>query len=327
VNDACNVSDTWRPSCSPALLQARAELNFRLREFFRARQVLEVELPVLASTFVTDPFIEPVTARNAGHTYYLQSSPEYAMKRLLAECQRCIYALTKVFRAGECGSRHNPEFTMLEWYRLGLNDHDLMAEVGELLSELIPELAIHKLSYRQWFSDRWGVDPHTIALTDLRALGKSLIEIDDTGLDKDAWLDLLVTHELEPRLPVGLTFVHDFPASQAALARIVDDAQGVPVARRFEAYLACAPGTAMELANGYWELTCASEQRRRFNRDLERRKALGLPSYPVDEKLLAALEQGMPACAGVALGVDRLLMQQQGLKRIGQTLSFEFSRA
>lgn len=321
------MSDLWRPSCSPELLQARAELNFRLREFFRARQVLEVELPVLASSFVTDPFIEPVTARNAGHTYYLQSSPEYAMKRLLAEYQRCIYTLTKVFRAGECGSRHNPEFTMLEWYRVGLDDHGLMREVGELLCELIPGLDIHKLSYRQWFSDRWGVDPHTIALAELRALGKSLIEIDDTGLDKDAWLDLLVTHELEPSLPVGLTFVHDFPASQAALARIVDDEHGTPVARRFEAYLACSRGTAMELANGYWELTCASEQRRRFDCDLARRQTLGLPSYPVDEKLLGALERGMPACAGVALGVDRLLMQLHGLKRIGQTLSFEFSRA
>ncbi|WP_049723383.1 EF-P lysine aminoacylase EpmA [Gilvimarinus polysaccharolyticus] len=325
------MSDIDLPSCSPALLQARADLNYKVREFFRMRQVLEVEVPILASSFVTDPFIEPVTARNAGQTYYLQSSPEYAMKRLLADCQHCIYALTKVFRAGEHGSRHNPEFTMLEWYRVGLDDHALMAEVGDLvtqlMAEVVPQLSIYKLSYRQWFTQRWQIDPHTIALADLRALGKSLIEIDDTGLDKDAWLDLLVTHELEPSLPVGLTFVYDFPASQAALARIVNDEQGTPVARRFEAYLASAPGKAMELANGYWELTCAQEQRQRFDRDLARRRALGLPGYPVDERLLGALARGIPTCAGVALGVDRLLMQQQGLKRISQTLSFDFSRA
>ena len=320
------MKNIWKPSCSPALLQARAELNYRVREFFRARGVLEVEIPILASAFITDPFIEPVTARNAGHTYYLQSSPEYAMKRLLADCPQCLYALTKVFRASESGSRHNPEFTMLEWYRMGFDDHQLMVEVGDLLRELMPALAIHKLSYRQWFHDRWGIDPHTIALAQLRKLGKSYIEIDDTGLDKDAWLDLLITHELEPSLPVGVTFVHDFPASQAALARIVNDSQGTPVARRFEAYLASAPGKAMELANGYWELTCANEQRRRFDRDLERRQSMGLPCYPVDEKLLAALQHGLPDCAGVALGLDRLLMQQQNIKRIEGTLSFGFSR-
>ncbi|WP_041521618.1 EF-P lysine aminoacylase EpmA [Gilvimarinus agarilyticus] len=321
------MSDSWQPSCSPALLKARAALNHHIREFFSAREVLEVEVPILASTFVTDPFVEPVTAHHTGHTYYLQSSPEYAMKRLLAEYRQCIYALTKVFRAGESGSRHNPEFTMLEWYRVGLDDHQLMTEVGDLVAQLIPELAIHKLSYRQWFYRRWQIDPHEISLAELRVLGKSLIEIDDTGLDKDAWLDLLVTHELEPALPVGLTFVHDFPASQAALARIVNDANGTPVARRFEGYLATAPGNAMELANGYWELTCPNEQRRRFARDIARRSALGLPQYPVDEQLLAALAHGLPDCAGVALGVDRLLMRQQGLSRIGEGLSFEFSRA
>jgi lysyl-tRNA synthetase class 2 len=321
------MSERWQPSCSPELLQARAQLNFALREFFRARQVLEVEVPIMASGFVTDPFIEPVTARNAGQTYYLQSSPEYAMKRLLAQYQRCIYALTKVFRAGESGSRHNPEFTLLEWYRMGLDDHALMAEVAELLQGLIPELAVHKLSYQAWFTQRWGIDPHTIALADLRALGKSLIEIDDTGLDKNAWLDLLVTHELEPDLPVGVTFIYDFPASQAALARITPNAQGTPVARRFEAYLALAPGGAMELANGYWELTCAAEQARRFARDLAHREALGLPSYPADSQLLAALAQGLPECAGVALGVDRLLMQLTGSQRIAQTLTFDVERA
>lgn len=322
-----SISELWRPSCSPELLQARAQLNFLLREFFRARQVLEVEVPIMAGCFVTDPFIEPVTACNAGQTYYLQSSPEYAMKRLLAQYRRCIYALTKVFRAGESGSRHNPEFTMLEWYRVGLDDHGLMAEVAELLQGIIPELTVHKLSYRQWFNERWGIDPHSIALADLRALGKSLIEIDDTGLDKNAWLDLLVTHELEPALPVGLTLIYDFPASQAALARITQDAQGTQVARRFEAYLALAPGGAMELANGYWELTCTDEQARRFERDLAHREALGLPCYPADQQLLAALAQGLPECAGVALGVDRLLMQLTGSQRIAQTLTFDCLRA
>ena len=312
----------YSPSCSPALIQARADLYRSIREFFYRRDVLEVDMPLLGSHFVTDPFIQPIVADNAGTRRYLQSSPEYAMKRLLAAQPRCIYALGKVFRAGERSRRHNPEFTMLEWYRLGLDDHQLMSEVAELVTQLCPDTQVHYLSYQQWFADSLGINPHTCDFAQLRTIGKGLIEIDDTGLTRDDWLDLLVTHKLEPEMPPGLTFIYDYPASQAALAKITPNKPGVLVARRFEAFL-----NGMELANGYWELTDPVEQRQRFNSDRARREALGLADIEADERLLQALEAGLPECAGVAMGIDRLLLQMTQCTDIGQTLAFTDERA
>lgn len=311
----------YLPSCSPALIEARANLYRSIRDFFYARHVLEVDMPLLASHFVTDPFIQPIVADDTGKTRYLQSSPEYAMKRLLAAQPRCIYSLNKVFRAGETSRRHNPEFTMLEWYRLGLDDHQLMAEVAELVQSVQPDVAVHYLSYHQWFASNLGINPHTCGLAELRRVGKALIEIDDTGLTRDDWLDLLVTHRLEPQMPAGLTFIYDYPASQAALAKILPDNSGTLVARRFEAFF-----NGMELANGYWELTDSHEQRRRFAADQKRRRDLSLPDMAADPKLLAALEAGLPDCAGVALGVDRLLMQITGTRDITHTLAFAADR-
>lgn len=315
------MTDTWRPGASRRQRRARAELYARLRAFFAGRGVLEVDLPLMASTFVSDPYIQPVVAQCQGRPHYLQSSPEYAMKRLLAADGEDIYSLGKVFRDGECGRRHNPEFTLLEWYRLGYDDRALMDEVAALVQSLIPGIAVQRLSYRQWFEHHLGVDPHRASVETLRAMGREHIEIDDSGLDADAWLDLLVTHVLEPALGTGLTLIYDYPASQAALARVLPDATGQPVARRFEAFLG-----RMELANGYWELTDASEQRRRFEQDQARRRRQGLPCFPLDEKLLAALAAGLPDCAGVALGVDRLLMQMTGATTIGEVLNFAFDR-
>ncbi|UTF58620.1 EF-P lysine aminoacylase EpmA [Gilvimarinus sp. DA14] len=316
------MSDTsYLPSCSPALLTARANLYRQIREFFYARDVLEVDMPLLASHFVTDPFIQPIVADDAGRQRFLQSSPEYAMKRLLAAYPRCIYSLNKVFRAGETSRRHNPEFTMLEWYRLGLDDRQLMAEVAELVQSLQPGVPVHYMSYHQWFANSLGINPHTCELAELRLVGKALIEIDDTGLTRDDWLDLLVTHKLEPELPPGLTFIYDYPASQAALAKILPDKNGTQVARRFEAFF-----NGMELANGYWELTDATEQRHRFSADQKRRRDLDLPEMAADPKLLAALAAGLPECAGVALGVDRLLMQITGTVDIAHTLAFASER-
>lgn len=315
---AIQSDSDWRPSGSLEALRQRAQLYQRLREFFAQRQLLEIEAPVLGAAAVTDPFIESLETRIGPRHYYLQTSPEYAMKRLLAAGSGPIYALGKVFRAGERGRRHNPEFTLLEWYRPGWDEHELMGEVADLLGELIPGLSVTKLSYRDWFENNLGLDPHRASASDLEALVRDSIEIHTPKQDRDFWLDLLVTHKLEASLPRGLTFIYDYPASQAALARLDRDAQGQTVARRFEAYLG-----GMELANGYWELTCADEQRRRFQADAERRRTLGLQAHTGDNKLLGALAHGLPESAGVALGVDRLLMCLTGARHIREVLAFD----
>lgn len=312
----------WRPSASLVQLQRRAFLYKQVREFFAVRQVLEIEAPIMGAAAVTDPFIESIAAQCAGRTYYLQTSPEYAMKRLLAAGSGPIYSLGKVFRNGERGRKHNPEFTLLEWYRPGWNDHQLMAEVAELVTQALPELHVTKISYRDWFKSRLGVDPHLASAEQLAEIAHRTIEIkvgEEERTDRDFWLDLLVTHELEPTLS-GLTFVYDYPASQAALARLSQDEQGQTVARRFEAFIG-----SMELANGYWELTEADEQRQRFEADQAKRRRLGLPVTPYDEKLLAAIEHGLPESAGVALGVDRLLMCLTDAKHIAQVLALDFN--
>lgn len=311
----------FAPGCPVAALKARARLNRTIRAFFDEREVMEVEVPLLARHFVTDPFLEPVTADNAGQRLYLQSSPEYALKRLLAQFECSVYALGKAFRAGECGSRHNPEFTLLEWYRPGWDDRQLMREVAELVTRVMPALPVTYLSYRDWFERELGVNPHTATLAELESIASRYINIEPQGLRRDDWLDLLITHELEPRLPAGLVFVYDYPASQAALARIEPDAADQPVARRFEAFF-----DGMELANGYWELTDPAEQRRRFERDRQTRRDMGAPDYAIDEYLMAALESGLPECAGVALGVDRLLMRLLGEDRIERVLAFDAGR-
>lgn len=311
----------WQPSAPFEQLRQRARLYQQVRGFFAEREVLEIEAPVMGAATVTDPFIDSVTAQCGGRLYYLQTSPEFAMKRLLAAGSGAIYSLGKVFRDGERGRKHNPEFTLLEWYRPGWDDRQLMGEVEALVLSVLPELTVTYLSYRQWFECHLGLDPHLASAGQLAALARERINIEAGEEDRDFWLDLLVTHELEASLGPGLTFVYDYPASQAALARLDTDARGQTVARRFEAFIG-----SMELANGYWELTDASEQRRRFEADLERRRALGLPLYPVDEKLLAALEAGLPDSAGVALGVDRLLMCLTGTRSIAHVLAFDIDR-
>ena len=309
---------TWRPSASLEALRARARLYQQVRAFFAEREVLEIEAPIMGAAAVTDPYIDSINARCADTTYYLQPSPEFAMKRLLAAGSGPIYSLGKVFRNGEKGRRHNPEFTLLEWYRTGFDDHQLMAEVAELFEYVLPGLSVRKLSYRNWFKPL-QLDPHTASAAELEAVAREWI---DTGIesdDRDLWLDLLVSHVLEPQLDPGLVFVYDYPASQAALARLTRDSTEQLVARRFEVFL-----NRMELANGYWELTDAQEQGARFSADLAKRAQEQLPTYPSDGKLLQALEHGLPDSAGVALGVDRLLMCILGVNAIGEVLAFDF---
>ncbi len=311
----------WQPSASIEQLRERARLYQQVRAFFAERGVMEIEAPVMGAATVTDPFIDSVTAQCAGRPYYLQTSPEFAMKRLLAAGAGAIYSVGKVFRDGERGRKHNPEFTLLEWYRPGWDDRQLMREVEALVLSVLPDLTVSYLSYREWFARHFGLDPHLANAGQLAALARERINIDAGEEDKDFWLDLLVTHELEATLGPGLTFIYDYPASQAALARLDTDAEGQTVARRFEAFIG-----SMELANGYWELTDAPEQRRRFEADRDRRRELGLPLYPVDEKLLAAIEAGLPDSAGVALGMDRLLMCLTGARSIAEVLAFDIER-
>jgi lysyl-tRNA synthetase class 2 len=319
------TEDQWRPTASLSALRLRARLLAEVRHFFQERGVLEVETPLLAAAPVTDPHLDTFSCRGqvAGEQQelFLQTSPEYAMKRLLAAGSGPIFQICKAFRCGEQGRHHNPEFTILEWYRPGFDHHDLMAEIDELLAATLGCPAAERLSFAEAFDRYAGIDPHTADTGQLRARALAL---GHTGLDSDdpdLWLDLLLSQQVQPRLGRGRpTFLHDYPARQAALARVRDGQP--PVAERFELYL---EGT--ELANGYHELTDAEEQRQRFAADLARRQALARPAVPVDEHLLAALTAGMPACAGVALGFDRLVLVAAGATHLSEVLAFPIDRA
>ena len=321
----------WQPAASQALLVARAELNAGIRTFFAERGVLEVETPLLCRHSGTDPYLAPITAnyrahpRAAAQTLYLQTSPEFAMKRLLAAGSGAIYQLGKAFRDGERGQRHNPEFTMLEWYRPGFTLAQLMDEVEALVVAMLalPQASpIRRVSYRQLFVERLGFDPHTIEMPQLMARTAASVGVDVAVLDSRATcLDLLYGHLIEPAL-IEPVFIHDYPAAQAALARVTQDDEGQQVALRFELVI-----RGMEIANGYDELSDADEQSRRFAADRAVRRQQGSEDLAADERLLAALQHGLPACSGVALGVDRLLMLRTGASTIDEVLTFPLERA
>ncbi len=320
----------WQPTASLQILQLRARTLARIRQFFDSRKVLEVETPLLSAAANTDPQLENFsTLTGSGKRLYLNSSPEFAMKRLLAAGSGPIYQICKAFRQEESGRCHNPEFTLLEWYRPGFDHHQLMDEVEQLVGILLdPPLTPNgseRLAWREAFQRHANIDPiradcsglmkctrnHGISTTDRLADG-----------DREGWLDLLMTHVVQPRLGRGrLTFLFDYPASQAALSRI-DHTVDPPTAERFELFL-----EGIELANGFHELTDSKEQRQRFLQDRQQRSKAGLPLPPLDENLLAALEHGLPDCSGVALGIDRLLMLISGTTHIDQVLSFPSARA
>ncbi len=312
----------WRPSASIEALRMRARLNRLIREFMQARGVLEVETPLLSAAGNSEPNIESIaTGADEGTRRWLRTSPEFAIKRLLAAGVPDCYELGRVMREGESGRRHNVEFTMLEWYRRGWDHHRLMDEVAELVQSALAlvkqRVAVRESSYRQLYLDYLGIDPFEAEEAALRA-PLALYAIDPTGLERDDWLDLLMTHLIQPTLATDrILLVYDYPQSQCALARIDAGDGGVPVAERFELYLG-----PLEIANGYHELTDAEEQRARFRHERARRAHRGSGCPTQDERLLAALAHGLPACAGVALGVDRLLMALQGTQEIGDVLAF-----
>lgn len=312
-------------------LRMRASLNRLIREFFFARDVLEVETPMMSRAGNTDPNIASFALEFSGRTdgasrtRWLRTSPEFPLKRLLAAGIGDCYELGRVFRDGEAGGRHNPEFTLLEWYRVGWTLEPLIGETVALVQAALAmigrEATVVRLSFRDLYRQQLGFDPMTADLETVRNAAAG-IAIDGEGLTRDDWLDLLMTHRLQPAFGRDeIRVVHDYPASQCALAKVVQR-DGVPVAERFELYLG-----PLELANGYHELTDALEQRARFERDLAVRAARGEASPALDEGLLAGLAHGMPACSGVALGVDRLLMAMRDTPRIADVLAFDFARA
>jgi len=319
------------PSANFETLRLRARLNATLRGFFAERGVPEVETPMLSQAGNTDPNVASFRTEFGGHvsagprTRWLRTSPEFPLKRLLAAGFGDCYELGRVFRDGEAGGRHNPEFTMLEWYRVGWDQHRLADETVALVQGalgLVDRRAeVVQTTYRTLYLDTLGLDPMIAAEAKLQAaLGD--VQIDPEGLTRDDWLDLLMTHRIQPANPADrILVIHDYPASQCMLARVTER-DGVPVAERFELYLG-----ALELANGYHELADGAEQRARFERDNTVRGSRGSALPAIDEALLGALDGGFPDCAGVALGVDRLMMAMLGTGRIADVIAFDFARA
>lgn len=319
-------SNDWRPSAAIKDLQFRAGILKNIRAFFAERDVLEVETPLMCRASVTDPFIDSIPALYQRHPhaateyFYLQTSPEYAMKRLLAAGSGSIFQLCKAFRQGEIGHLHNPEFTMLEWYRIGFDQMQLIDEVDALLMSILHTEPSDKITYQELFATRLGIDVHDDSLDKLRDTAAAHhINIADEITDRDTWLNLLMTHCIEPTLGTERPCViYNFPASQAALARMNADGK---TAARFEFYY-----RGMELANGFHELQDAEEQRKRFEENNKKRFSQQLTEMPIDEFFLAALESGLPDCAGVALGVDRLVMLAAGKPSIHDVISFDVAR-
>ncbi len=322
-------ADDWRPTASRDLLRLRAQMLARIRVFFAERNVMEVETPLLSASTVTDPHLASLStrcrppARDSEQRVYLQTSPEFAMKRLLAAGSGPIFQICKAFRDGEAGRWHNPEFTLLEWYRPGYDHLRLMDEVEELVGGLLRRPTARRMTYAEVFKTCVGADPFAAGE---RALARLAVDLGLSAesaakLDRAGCLDFVFSAGVQPALrELGCVLIRDFPASQAALARVSPHDRRV--AERFEMLV-----DGIELANGYHELSDAGEQRSRFLRDLATRKRLGATEPPLDERLLAALEHGLPKCAGVAVGVDRLLMLAAGVTDIRQVLAFPIDRA
>jgi lysyl-tRNA synthetase class 2 len=312
----------WRPSAAIDTLRKRSELLAKIRSFFNARGYLEVETPAMARFGVTDVYLSNIKAVFRGQPYCLQTSPEYHMKRLLAAGSGPIFQLARVFRDDELGRWHNPEFTLLEWYQLDIDHHQLMQEVDVLLQHVLACAPMIKKTYRQVFLDGCGIDPMTASIDTLKnTLARfdlqGVLDIDEQ--DPDQYLFLLMSHVVEPALarepsPVA---VYGFPVSQAALAKICDGD-----AARFEIYY-----RGVELANGFYELTDADMQAARFQQDMELRGKHGVDIGAADDYLLDALRHGVPSCSGVALGLERLLALAMNKSSIAEVMAFDFSRA
>jgi elongation factor P--(R)-beta-lysine ligase len=335
-DDVRRVDDDSRPSASLETLRVRADLLARARDFFRARGILEVETPVLCAAGAVDEHLDPIPASwhpaadpARGERRWLVTSPEHSMKRLLAAGSGPIYQIGRAFRDGERGRLHNPEFTIIEWYRPALDHLALMAEVEALVRALLDgrldlgpgSRPFPRTTYRDAFIRAIGIDPFIASVEDLaRAATERGLEA-DAAAGRDSVLNILLAAAVEPDLARDAPeFLLDYPPSQAALARVRDE--DPPVAERFELYI-----RGLELANGYHELLDAREQERRFREANLRRGEAGKIELPIDARLIRALEVGLPACAGVAMGFDRIVMLATGAKSIDEVLAFPIERA
>lgn len=318
----------WQPSASLSRLKERADFLRAIRQFFDERHVMEVDTPLLCQGVATDPGLQAFAVNIFLETQkpvlrFLQTSPEFSMKRIVAAGSGPIYYLGKSFRQGEVGTKHNPEFTMLEWYRPGWDHLALIAEVDTLMQQLVGTKPAQHTTYTALFQHYFCLQPHLASINELQAAACAKGWVSEEALpdlDKDGWLDLLMSHGIEPHLGMDAPLVvTDYPASQASLAqtRTIEGPKPYNVAERFEFYY-----RGIELANGYHELACAKEQTMRFQEDCLKRKATGQPERPIDPFLIAALEAGFPPCAGVALGVDRLFMLKLGEREIGKVIPF-----
>ncbi|MDG2381760.1 MAG: EF-P lysine aminoacylase EpmA [Pirellulaceae bacterium] len=326
------ASSDFRPSAQLETLQQRARLLQQLRAFFHEQRFLEVETPILSADCVIDRHLDPLPVQlssdpqrpDAGSTYWLQTSPEFAMKRLLAAGATSIYQVTHAFRAAESGRFHNPEFTMVEWYRVGDDQRAGMQLLADLCETLLPFGAAQFISYHDAFQHHLGIDPHTAKIAQLRqiAIAKQIsIPHTMTASDRNEWLNLLLAEGVEPHLGVERpAILYDYPAEQAALAKIRPG--NPPVAERFELY-----ARGIELANGYHELQDAEELVRRNTIVNQQRLDDGKRTLPAESQLLEAMRHGLPSCAGVALGFDRLAMLSTGATSIRQVLTFPIDRA
>ena len=319
----------WQPTASIEQLKSRAKVIQTIRQFFANRDVLEVDTPAMSHATVTDIHLHTFQTEFVGPGYadgrklYFMTSPEFHMKRLLAAGSGCIYQICKSFRNEENGRYHNPEFTMLEWYRVGFDHHQLMDEMDELLQLVLGCGYAQRMSYQQAFLTVLGVCPLEASMTELKRVAAELglSDIAEPEQDRDTLLQLLFSIGVEGKIGQDVpAFVFDFPASQAALAKI--NPQDPRVADRFEVYF-----KGIELANGFHELDNPAEQLKRFEEDNLKREEMGLAPQPIDYHLIEALKAGLPDCAGVALGIDRLIMLSLGCDHIDQVTAFPFPRA
>jgi elongation factor P--(R)-beta-lysine ligase len=315
---------SFRPTASWDLLRRRAELLRQVRQFFDRRGFLEVETPILSADTVVDRHLDPFSLQDSGRALWLQTSPEFAMKRLLASGGGSIYQISRVFRRDELGPLHNPEFTMVEWYQVGAGLEQGIGLLGQLAEEMLGRGPAEPVTYADAFARHCQIDPHTASAAELaRAVGRLGVRAPESlgADDRDGWLDLLLVERVQPHLGAPRpTILYDYPATQAALARL---RPGPPaVAERFELYV-----SGIELANGFHELADPAELRRR-NREVNRqRQADGKPPLPDESRLLEAMEAGLPEATGCALGFDRLLMIAAGARTISEVIAFPFDRA
>lgn len=329
VNEMSNQSRDYQPTASWAMLRRRAELLGKVRDFFTARSFLEVETPILSADTVIDTHLDPFEVTDGGRTLYLQTSPEFGMKRLLAsrdnsaEAPAAIYQVSRVFRRDEQGPLHNPEFTMVEWYRTGDDLTAGMTLLSDLAEATLPFGPAEPVSYADAFAQHAGVDPHGGSLDAFKraATSRGINIPEGMDEDRDGWLDLLLVELVAPKLGAERpAILYDYPASQAALAVVRDD--DPPVAERFELYV-----RGIELANGYHELTDADTLRERNRENNRRRRELGKSPLPEESRLLDAMDAGLPACAGCALGFDRLVMLATGARSIDKVIALPTDRA